>query len=75
VVITRESASLDQAAGGVVVAKTVEARDSAVGLVLAREFHGEGVRILMGPRAAFALGAGVGFGLAVVTAWRRRSRG
>ena len=73
--MARESASLDQAAGGLAAAKTVRVRDSAVGLVLAREFHGEGVRVLLGMRAALALGAGLGLGLTLFAAMRRRRAG
>lgn len=74
VVIGRESVTLDQAAGGLVASKTVHARDSAIGLVLAREFQGEGVRVLMGPRAVLAFGAGLGLALALVAVARRPRR-
>jgi hypothetical protein len=66
--------NLDQGAGGLVVARTAHARDSAIGLVLARELKGENVRVLAGPRAAFAFGAGLGLALALVAAVRRRRR-
>jgi hypothetical protein len=71
-VVARESVTLDQAAAGFVASKAVRARDSAIGLVLARELHGEGVRILMGPRAAF--GAGLGLALALFAAAHRPRR-
>jgi hypothetical protein len=73
VVVARQSVSLEQAAGGLVVSKTAHARDSVIGVVLAREFHGQGVRVLMGPRAAFAFGAGLGLALALLATLRRRS--
>src|SRR5262245_38613858 len=72
VVVTRDSVSLAQAAGGLAVSKTAHVRDSAVGLVLARQFHGEGIRILMGPRSALAFGAGISLGLVALAALRRR---
>jgi hypothetical protein len=47
-------------------------RDSAVGFLVAREFKGEGARVLFGPQAAFAFGAGVGLVLALLRLLRRR---
>ena len=44
------------------------------GVVLARELQGEGVRVLMGPRAAFAFGAGLGAGVGVAVACLRALR-
>jgi hypothetical protein len=72
VVVARNSVNLDQAATGLVVSKTASARDSVIGLLLAREFQGEGVRVLMGPGAAFAFGAGLGVALALLGILRRR---
>ena len=74
-VVAQESVTLDQAAAGLVASRTVRARDSAIGLVLAREFHGDGVRVLMAPRAALAFGAGLGLVLALVAGIRRQHRG
>jgi hypothetical protein len=62
---------MEQSAAAVVVAGTVTARDSAIGFLVAREMKGEGVRVLFGPAAALAFGAG--FGLAVAAlGWLRR---
>ena len=66
--------TLDQAAAGLVASRTIRARDSAIGLVLAREFHGDGVRVLMAPRAALAFGAGLGLALALVAGIHRPRR-
>jgi hypothetical protein len=71
-VVARESVEMDQAAGGLVVSRAARARDSAIGLLLAREFQGEGVRVLMGTRAAFAFGAGLGLALGLLAVLRRR---
>jgi hypothetical protein len=68
----RESVDMDQAAAGLVVSRVAHARDSAIGLLVAREFRGEGVRVLLGTRAAFAFGAGLGLALGVLAALRRR---
>ena len=73
-VVAQESVTLDQAAAGLVASRTIRARDSAIGLVLARGFHGDGVRVLMAPRAALAFGAGLGFALALVAGLRRQHR-
>ena len=73
-VVAQESVTLDQAAAGLVASRTIRARDSAIGLVLAREFYGDGVRVLMAPRAALAFGAGLGFALALVAGLRRQHR-
>jgi len=54
------------------VAKAAYVRDSAIGLLLTREFRGDGVRVLMGTRAAFAIGAGLGLALGLFTSLRRR---
>jgi hypothetical protein len=69
--LARESVNLDQAAGGLVVSKTASARDSVIGVVLARQLHGEGIRVLMGSRAAFAFGAGLGVAFACLRILRR----
>ena len=71
-VVARESVNLEQTAGGVIISKTAHARDSLIGLVLAREFRGDGVRVLMGPRAALAFGAGLGLALGLLGGLRRR---
>ena len=58
VVMAAKQARLEQAAGGVVVAESVHASQSAVGFLIARNVSGD-VRVLFGPRGAFAFGAGV----------------
>jgi hypothetical protein len=68
--VARESVEMDQVAGGLVLAKTAQARDSAIGLLLAREFHGEGVRVLIDSRAAFAFGAGLGLAVGLTALLR-----
>ena len=68
----RDSVEMDQAASGLVVAKHVRARDSAIGLLVAREFTGEGVRVLLGTPAAFAFGAGFGLAVGLLTLLAQR---
>jgi hypothetical protein len=72
VVAARERVDMDQAAAAVVVGRAVEVRDSAIGVLLTPNFRGQGVRVLMGPKAAFAFGAGVGLVLSLVGFVRRR---
>ena len=57
VVVARE-AEMEQAAGGIVVAGRVQATQSAIGLLVTPRFEGSGNRVLFGPAAAFAFGAG-----------------
>ena len=71
VVAARERVDMDQAAGGVVAAGSVHVRDSVVGLVLTPRFEGHNVRVLMGPRAALAFGAGLAVVLGFMGLWRR----
>jgi hypothetical protein len=73
VVAAREQVDMDQAAAGVVAGGRVHVRDSVVGLLLTPRLEGDGVRVLLGPRAAFALGAGLAFGLGLLGLWRRRA--
>jgi hypothetical protein len=47
-------------------------RDSAIGVLLARDVQGEGVRVLLDARGALALGAGLGLALGLLSALRRR---
>jgi hypothetical protein len=68
----RESAALDQSAAGVVLARAVTVRDSIIGLAVTPRLEATNVRVLMGPRAALAFGAGVGVVLALARLWRRR---
>jgi hypothetical protein len=74
VVAARERIDMDQAASGVVVGGAVHVRDSAIGLVLTPRFEGHGVRVLMGPQAAFAFGAGAALMLGLLGLWRRAGR-
>lgn len=46
---------------------------SAVGLLLTGRLEGQGVRVLMGPQAAFAFGAGAALVLSLLGLWRRRA--
>ncbi len=73
VVAARERVEMDQAAAGLVVGGHVHVRDSAVGLLLAGRFEGQGVRVLMSPQAAFAFGAGAALVLSLFGLWRRRA--
>jgi hypothetical protein len=73
VVAAREQVDMDQAAAGVVAGGTVHVRDSAIGVLLTGRFEGQGVRVLMGPQAAFALGAGAALVLSLFGLWRRRA--
>lgn len=73
IVVGRERVDMDQAAAGVVVGGSVHVRDSAVGLVLAPRFEGQGVRVLLSPQAAFAFGAGAALVLSLFGLWRRRA--
>lgn len=72
VVAARERVDLDQAAAGVVAGAAVHVRDSLIGLLVSPRVEGQGVRVLVGPRSAFALGAGVALGLGLVGLWRKR---
>jgi hypothetical protein len=72
VVAARERVEMDQAASGIVAGGSVHVRDSAIGLLLTPRFEGQGVRVLMGPQAAFAFGAGVAVVLSLIGLWRRR---
>ncbi len=74
VVVARGYVEMDQAAAGVVAAGSARVRDSAIGLLVTPHFEGEGVRVLMGPRAAFAFGAGLGLVLTVVRLLRGTGR-
>jgi hypothetical protein len=60
---------MEQAAGGLVVAGSVQATQSAIGFLMTPRFEGSGNRILFGPAAAFAFGAGFA---AVLWVFRRR---
>jgi hypothetical protein len=71
VVAGRERVAMDQAAAGIVVGGSVHARDSVIGVLLTRQVEGTGVRVLIGPQAAFAFGAGLAVVLAVFRLWRR----
>src|SRR5262245_4930479 len=68
----RERLKLDQSAAGVVVGGSVSARDTVIGLALTPRLEATGVRVLMGPRAAMAFGAGLGLVLALARLLRRR---
>jgi hypothetical protein len=57
---------------GVVIGRTVAVRDSVIGLALSPRLDAHNVRVLMGPRAALAFGAGVGLVLALARLWPRR---
>jgi hypothetical protein len=71
---SRESRRIwDQSAGGLVVAKTVAARDSAVRHRPRAEFQGDGVRVCSSAARGAALGAGLGLALTLLARWRRRS--
>jgi hypothetical protein len=72
IVAARDRVEMDQAAGGIVAGGSVHVRDSAIGLLLTPRFEGQGVRVLMGPQAAFAFGAGVALVLGLLGLWRRR---
>jgi hypothetical protein len=72
VVAARDRVEMDQAAAGIVAGASVHVRDSVIGLVLSPRFEGHNVRVLVGPRGAFALGAGVALGLGLIGLWRRR---
>jgi hypothetical protein len=67
--------ALDQAIGGVVAARRAHARDSLIGLLVARDVTGEGVRVLFGTRAALVLGLGIGLGWGLLALLRGRARG
>jgi hypothetical protein len=49
----------------VVVTGEARVRDSAIGLLITPRFEGDGNRVLFGPQAALAFGAGVGLVLTV----------
>jgi len=72
VIAARERVEMDQPAGGIVVGGTVHVRDSVIGMLVTPRFEGrEGVRVLMGPQAAFAFGIGVAAVLYLVGLWHR----
>ncbi len=75
VIAARERVEMDQAAGGIVVGGSVHVRDSVIGMLVTPRFEGqEGVRVLMGPKAAFAFGAGVAAVLYLVGLWHRSGK-
>ena len=75
VIAARERVEMDQAAGGIVVGGSVHVRDSVIGLLVTPRFEGrEGVRVLMGPQAAFAFGVGVAAVLYLVGLWYRSGK-
>jgi hypothetical protein len=75
VVAARERVEMDQAAAGIVAGGSVHVRDSVIGMLVTPRFEGqEGVRVLMGPRAAFAFGAGVAAVLYLVGLWHRSGK-
>jgi len=75
VIAARERVEMDQAAAGIVAGGSVHVRDSVIGVLLTPRFEGqEGVRVLMGPRAAFAFGAGIAAVLYLVGSWYRSGK-
>jgi hypothetical protein len=72
VAAARERAILDQSAAAVVVGQAVTARNSVIGLVVTPRLEAVNSRVLMGPGAALAFGAGLGVVLALAGLWRRR---
>jgi hypothetical protein len=72
VAASRERALLDQSAAAVVLGRAVTARNSLIGLAIASRLEAANSRILMGPGAALALGAGIGVVLALARLWRGR---
>ena len=75
VIAARERVEMDQAAGGIVAGGSVHVRDSVIGVLLTPHFEGrEGVRVLMGPRAALAFGMGVTAVLYLVGLWYRSGK-
>jgi hypothetical protein len=75
VIAARERVEMDQAAAGIVVGGSVHVRDSVIGMLITPRFEGqEGVRVLMGPQAAFAFGAGVAAVLYLVGLWYRSGK-
>jgi hypothetical protein len=73
VVAARERVDMDQTAAGIVAGGSVHVRDSAIGLLLTGRFEGQGVRVLMNQKAAFAFGAGAALVLSLFGLWRRRA--
>jgi len=73
VVAARERIDMDQTAAGIVAGGSVHVRDSAIGLLLAGHVEGQGVRVLMNQKAAFAFGAGAALVLSLFGLWRRRA--
>jgi hypothetical protein len=71
-VLARDTAVLDQAAAGVVLARQAQVRQSAIGILVANEVKGDGLRVLINVRSAFAFGAGLGFAAALLRLLRRR---
>jgi hypothetical protein len=72
VAAARERAVLDQSAAAVVLGRVVTARHSVIGLAVAPRLEAVNTRVLMGPGAALAFGAGLGAVLALARLWRRR---
>ena len=64
-VAARESIEVDQSAAGMMIAGDARVRDSAIGLLITPRFEGQGNRVLFGPTAALAFGAGVGLVLTI----------
>ena len=75
VIAARERVEMDQAAAGIVAGGSVHVRNSVIGVLLTPRFEGrENVRVLMGPRAALAFGAGVAAVLYLVGLWHRSGK-
>jgi len=67
--LTAGDVAVEWGGAAVVAAPTVKVERGVIGLVLSRQAElGEGVRVLLQPRGAAALGAGVGLAVAAVMA-------
>ena len=70
--LSHDGTTLQQASAGAIVTRLAQVRDSAVGILVARDVHAQNLRVLLGVREALAFGAAAGLALAVALRLGRR---
>ena len=71
VVLSHDETTLQQAGAGLVMTRVAQVKDSAIGILIAREVQPNNVRVLFGLREALAFGAAAGAVLALALRRRR----
>jgi len=71
-VLSHDETTLQQASAGAIVTRLAQVKDSAVGVLLARDVHAQNLRVLFGVREALAFGAAAGLALALALKLGRR---